>query len=100
WPTGWTPGRHEPPPPLRHTTGMTTSLPDGFTADPTNARPLHVIEARHFPRWHDTQPAATQAWLKAQGFTAAAGSCVLLPGDDGIAGAILGIGDPLDAYSY
>src|SRR5690606_28421424 len=66
-----------------------------------HARPLHVIQAGDFQTWCETQPAATQAWLKAQGFAAAAGTCVLLPGSDGgIAGAVLGIGDPLDAYSY
>src|SRR5690606_12108172 len=31
---------------------------------------------------------------------AAPGSAVLLPGDDGLAGAVLGLGDRLDPYSY
>src|SRR5690606_9893309 len=89
------------PGPLRHTIAMTTQLSVAFTASNDHARPLHVIQAGDYQTWCEAQPAATQAWLKAQGFAAAAGTCVLLPGSDGgIAGAVLGIGDPLDAYSY
>ncbi|MCR6663285.1 MAG: leucyl aminopeptidase family protein [Luteimonas sp.] len=80
---------------------MTASpLPAGFVATPAEARPLRVFDKAGFTTWIAAQPTATQAWLEAQGFNASPGSCVLLPGDGGIAGAVLGIGDPLDAYSY
>ncbi len=79
---------------------MTTPLPAGFAASSDNALPVHFVEKARFADWRTSQPAATQAWLEAQGFTASPGTCVLLPGDVGIAGAVLGIGDPLDVYSY
>jgi leucyl aminopeptidase len=45
-------------------------------------------------------PAAT-AWLDAQGFDGAPGTALTLPGENGGIGcAVLGIGDPLDPYSY
>ena len=79
---------------------MTDTLPPGFGAAKADALPLHIVDAEGFPAWRDAQPPAVWAWLAAQDYTGAAGSCVLLPGGDGCAGAVLGIGDPLDAYSY
>ncbi|MBP6748547.1 MAG: M17 family metallopeptidase [Xanthomonadaceae bacterium] len=46
------------------------------------------------------QSDATQRWLKAQQFTGAAGSHALLPGDGGMAGAVLGVGDAHDPFAY
>ena len=80
---------------------MTTSLlPPGFAAPSADARPLHVFDKAGFEAWQATQPDAIRDWLQAQQFDAAAGSHVLLPGDGGIAGAVLGIGDALDCYSH
>ncbi|MBP6799222.1 MAG: leucyl aminopeptidase family protein [Luteimonas sp.] len=80
---------------------MTTSpLPPGFAAPSAVARPLHVFDKAAFAAWLGGQPDALRAWLEAQQFDAAAGSHALLPGEDGIAAAILGVGDPLDAYAY
>ena len=76
------------------------SLPNGFTTDSSKALPLHVLDCEQFGAWAVAQPAAVSAWLQAQGFKAAAGSVALLPGNDGIAGAVLGVGDRGDAYSY
>jgi leucyl aminopeptidase len=39
-------------------------------------------------------------WLSAHGYDGAAGSALALPGDEGLVGAVLGIGDPLDPLSY
>lgn len=72
----------------------------GFTADTTAALPLHVLDRSQFEAWKNSQSAATQAWLKSQGFTAGAHSVALLPGADGLAGAVIGVGDRGDAYSY
>ncbi len=76
------------------------SLPNGFTTDSSKALPLYVLDCEQFGAWAAAQPAAVRAWLQAQGFKAAAGSVALLPGNDGIAGAVLGVGDRGDAYSY
>jgi len=72
----------------------------GFVSRADQALPLHVLDRDQFATWSAGQPAALQAWLQAQHFTASAHSVVLLPGEHGIAGAVLGVGDPDDAYSY
>ncbi len=72
----------------------------GFTATATAALPLHVLDREQYASWKAAQPAAQQAWLDAQGFTAAGHSVALLPGADGLAGAVIGVGDRADAYAY
>jgi leucyl aminopeptidase len=80
-----------------------TALPGLIaTADhaDTPALPLHVMTSAAFADWSARQSATLQAWLNAQQFTAAAGSHALLPGSDGLAGAVLGIGDAHDPIAY
>ena len=72
----------------------------GFTADATTALPLHVLDRDQYAGWKARQPAALQAWLDAQGFTAGGHSVALLPGGNGLAGAVIGVGDRADAYAY
>lgn len=77
------------------------TLPAGFTSSTQDARPLHVVEREDYPQWRTQQPDAVTRWLDAQGFEAAPASALVLPAaDGGIAGAVLGIGDPLDPHSY
>lgn len=72
----------------------------GFTTDSANALPLHVMEREQFAAWRAQQSPALVAWLDAQHFSGSGGSVVLLPGEHGLAGAIVGVGDPGDAYAY
>ncbi|NDK37857.1 leucyl aminopeptidase family protein [Pseudoxanthomonas gei] len=76
------------------------NLPSGFADSSSSARPLQVLQAAQFNAWRDGLAPALQAWVEAQQFSAAAGTLLLLPGEDGLAGAAIGIGDPLDPYSY
>jgi len=79
------------------------TLPAGFAlpADAGAAHPLYVVDKAGFAAWRDAQPAAVQAWLAAQRFDGSAGTAhAWADADGGIAGAVLGIGDALDAYSY
>ncbi|MET0718346.1 MAG: leucyl aminopeptidase family protein [Pseudoxanthomonas sp.] len=76
------------------------SLPKGFTDTSSTALPLHVLEREQFSAWRNGLSPALQAWVDGQQFAAAAGTLVLLPGEEGIAAAALGIGDRLDPYSY
>ncbi|KAF1686707.1 leucyl aminopeptidase [Pseudoxanthomonas broegbernensis] len=64
------------------------------------ALPLHLLDRAGYPAWLAALPAATAAWLQTQGFEAAPGTAALLPGEAGVAGAVLGIGDRLDPYAY
>ena len=81
------------------------SLPNGFTDTSSSALPLHVLERDKFSDWRNALSPALQAWVDAQHFSAVPGALVLLPGvhpneKPGIAAAAIGIGDPLDPYSY
>ncbi|MGH8053889.1 MAG: leucyl aminopeptidase family protein [Stenotrophomonas sp.] len=73
---------------------------NGFTSHATHALPLYVLDRDGFAAWNAQQPANVQAWLAAQQFTAAHTTVALLPGADGIAGAVVGVGDAADAYAY
>jgi leucyl aminopeptidase len=76
-----------------------TALPS-FTAITEHALPLHAVTAGGFAAWSARQSAPLQAWLQAQGFTAAPGTLALLPGSEGLAGAVLGIGDVNDPFAW
>ena len=81
------------------------SLPNGFTDASPAALPLHVLERDQFGEWRSNLAPALQAWVDAQQFGAAPGALILLPAmhadeKPGIAAAVIGIGDPLDPYSY
>ena len=81
------------------------SLPNGFTDTSSSALPLHVLEREDFNAWREALAPALQAWVDAQHFVAAPGALILLPAvhpdeKPGIAAAAIGIGDPLDPYSY
>ncbi|HET6397147.1 MAG TPA: leucyl aminopeptidase family protein [Pseudoxanthomonas sp.] len=71
-----------------------------YASADTPALPLHLVDRGGYAAWRAAQPAAIGAWLDAQGFDAAPGSAVLLPGEGGVAGAVLGLGDRLDPYAY
>ncbi|HET8818681.1 MAG TPA: leucyl aminopeptidase family protein [Xanthomonadaceae bacterium] len=76
-------------------------FPAGFSGDDATALPLHLLQRDTLGTWRDGQPAPVRAWLDAHAFDASPGSMLPLPaGDGGIAGALLGIADPLDPYSY
>ena len=77
-----------------------TDTTDLFATDAAAARTLHLVTRDGCAAWRDAQPDAVRAWLEAQAFDAAPGALVLLPGDDGVAGAAIGIGDPRDPDSY
>ncbi|MEA9565453.1 MULTISPECIES: leucyl aminopeptidase family protein [Xanthomonas] len=72
----------------------------GFTDPAAAALPLYVLDREGFARWCAEQPTRVLSWAQAQRFDAAPGSVLLLPGEQGLAGAIVGVGDRADAYAY
>lgn len=77
------------------------NLPLGFTATAAEALPLHLVTRATLAGWRGAQAPAVGAWLDAQGFDGGAGSALAWADGDGrLAGAVLGIGDALDPYSY
>ncbi len=66
-----------------------------------NTRPLYLVNRDGLQAWRERQPQTTAQWLMAHGFDAAPGSLLALPGGDGtLAGAVMGIGDALDPFTY
>src|SRR5690606_6853053 len=84
----------------RPTTGRRMNATQGSNRSPAAARSLHIVDRERLAAWRDRQPGSLGQWMEANRFEAAAGSVLLLPGDDGIAGAVLGVGDARDPYSY
>ena len=77
------------------------TFPEGFAGSPgQDARPLHIVDRQRLAEWRGRQPEGLAQWMDAHRFEAAAGSLLVLPGEHGIAGAVLGVGDPLDPFSY
>ncbi|MCY7354158.1 MAG: leucyl aminopeptidase family protein, partial [Lysobacter sp.] len=76
------------------------TLPHGFTSATTDAKPLYCVQRAGLNGWRQAQLPNVGSWIDAHTFDATSGSLLLLPGDDGIAGAVLGIGDPLDPFAY
>jgi len=74
-------------------------MPDALTDDPAGALPLHAIAPDRLDAALAHLPAA--AFLRASNFAAKAGDLRLLPGGDGIAGAVLGLGtEPASAWTF
>jgi len=64
------------------------------------ALPLHAVRPDGLSAFLDNLPAAQAAFLRAQAFTAATKSLVLLPGGDGICGAVLGLGPDKSPFAF
>lgn len=77
---------------------MTPSEPITTASD--HALPLHLVQRDGLDAWRKAQLPAIGTWLDAQTFAAGAGSLVLLPGERGIAGAVLGVADLHDPFAY
>lgn len=70
-----------------------TALPAGLTRDAADARPLHATRPAALRGFLDGLPTAQASFLAATGFSAKPGETALLPGQTGVAGAVLGLGD-------
>ncbi len=73
---------------------------NGFAPQGTKGLPLYCVERTGFDAWRQLQVPELGSWIDAHSFTGVSGSVLLLPGNGGIAGAVLGVGDPLDPFSY
>jgi leucyl aminopeptidase len=75
-------------------------MTDGIAEIATPALPLHAVAPAGLAVLLEALPPAQAAYLRASGFAARAQELRLLPGEDGIAGAVLGLGaDAEDAAS-
>ncbi len=73
---------------------------DCLTDSTAGGLPLHAIRPDGLSALLDTLPPAQAAWLKGIGFAAKPQEMVLLPGPDGLAGAVLGLGADHSPYAF
>ena len=64
------------------------------------ARTLHAIRPDELAALLDALPAAQAAYVRDAGFKAGNGELVLLPGPDGVAGAVFGLGDDRSPFPF
>lgn len=65
---------------------------EGLTAKTVGALPLHAVRPDGLMAFLEGLPGATAAYLRGSGFTAKAGEYALLPGPEGLAGGVVGLG--------
>src|SRR4051794_10891395 len=63
-------------------------------------RPLHAVRPSGLAAFLDSLPPAQSRFLRQLGFTAAAQELMFLPNDEGIAGAVLGLGDDTSPAAF
>lgn len=73
---------------------------EGLTAAAMHALPLHAVRPDGLPRLLDSLSPIAAGFLRGCGFTARAGEHALLPGLDGLAGAVLGLGQDQGPWAY
>jgi len=65
-----------------------------------DARPLYAVRPAGLAAFLDHLPSAQSRFLRDLNFTAACQTLVYLPGDDGVAGAVLGLGDDTSPHAF
>ncbi|HEY1412061.1 MAG TPA: leucyl aminopeptidase family protein, partial [Rhodopila sp.] len=73
---------------------------DFIVASPEGTRPVHVVRPDGVAGFLDTLPSGQAGYLRDTGFAGTAGALHFLPGPDGIAGAVLGIGAETSPFAF
>ena len=73
---------------------------DCLTGDAAHALPLHALTPAALPGFLAGLPDPQRAWLNANAFAAKASELCLLPGPEGIAGAVFGLGLDRSPHIY
>lgn len=63
-----------------------------LSADPGDSRPLWIVTEGDLGEWLAGQSASMAAWVRSHGFKGERHRVLTLPGDEGIGGAVLGLG--------
>jgi leucyl aminopeptidase len=69
-------------------------------SDAATSLPLHAVRPAELERCLAALPDAQTAFLRAQNFDGSAKTLILLPGDSGIAGAVLGLGADASPFAF
>ncbi|HEX5325651.1 MAG TPA: leucyl aminopeptidase family protein, partial [Acetobacteraceae bacterium] len=73
---------------------------DCVTSDADGARPLHAVRPDGLARFFDSIPSWQAEFLRETGFKAGVQELAYLPGEAGLAGAVLGLGDDRSPYAF
>lgn len=73
---------------------------EGLTGTGSGALPLHAVRPDGLASFLDALPRPGAAFLRATGFAARPGEHALLPGPDGLAGAVVGLGTDDSPWTY
>jgi leucyl aminopeptidase len=71
-----------------------------ITASPEGARPVHIVRPDGVAAFFDTLPPGQSSFLRDTGFGGKSGELRFLPGPDGVAGAVLGIGADASPFVF
>ena len=69
-------------------------------AERMSSLPLHAINAAQLPMFLAALPDASASFLRASGFAAKPGDFALIPGADGLVGAVVGIGKEASPWDF
>jgi len=69
-------------------------------ADRMSSLPLHALSAAQLPMFLAALPDASASFLHASGFAAKPGDIALIPGADGLNGAVIGIGREASPWNF
>jgi len=62
--------------------------------------PIFVVNVADYATWLVSAPSEIQAWLSVNQFKPKAGACALLPQEEGCAGVVITVSDPLCLWDY
>jgi leucyl aminopeptidase len=87
-------------PERRRSGAMLEQAIDCVVTSATDARPLHAVRPPELARLFERLPQPQAAYLRDLGFAAQAGELHLLADANGVAGAVLGVGDDRSALAF
>jgi len=80
--------------------GMLEQILDCLVGSAEGTRPIFAVRPAGLAGFMASLPAHQQKFLRQLGFTAAAQELQFLPGEDGVAGAVLGLGDDRSPHAF
>ena len=75
-------------------------MAEGKPVERMSSLPMHALSAAQLPMFLSALPVASADFLRASGFAAKPGDIALIPGADGLVGAVVGIGKEASPWDF
>jgi len=75
-------------------------MAEGKPVERMSSLPMHALSAAQLPMFLSALPVASADFLRASGFAAKPGDTALIPGADGLVGAVVGIGKEASPWDF